>query len=462
MFKGKWRVLAVALVSFLALTVLPVSVSAASLSDVPDAYADEVEYLIDQGIVTGYTDNTFKPKNKVTRKEAATMIGKALDLNGTKRSTSFPDVSKSLYASGYIQSAYEKGVISGYPDNTYKPDNNMTRGEMAYLIVNAFSLNAESGINYSDVPNNTSLETVIDKLSTAGIAEGYGDGTYHPKEAISREHFAVLVARAMNPDFNVDSQSEVIAEKVVSTGVLNVRSGPGTDYNRVGKVYEGNVVKIYKYQGSWAKIAFDGSTAWVHTDYIMEKRDEDAPQLVAIDAGHGDHDGGASDNGLVEKDVNLAVARETRDYLKQFGLNVIMTRSDDTFLELNERVDYAVDRNADTFVSIHANASGSEYAEGVETYYSSAALSDRAYKSKKLAQFIQDRLVAAMNSNDRGVKEAPFRVIHATPLPSSLVELGFLTNDSDASKLGSSYYRDKAGKAIALGIRDYYTWKQSQ
>ena len=72
-----------------------------------------------------------------------------------------------------------------------------------------------------------------------------------------------------------------------------------------------------------------------------------------------------------------------------------------------------------------------------------------------MATFIQNRLYPALGTKDRGVKTADFRVIYKTPLPATLVELGFISNSSDASKLASDYYRNKAAEAIALGIQDY-------
>ena len=118
----------------------------------------------------------------------------------------------------------------------------------------------------------------------------------------------------------------------------------------------------------------------------------------------------------------------------------------------------AVNANADAFVSIHANSSTARDANGTETYYSTAAT--RAEDSKQLATFIQNRLYPALGTKNRGVKTADFHVIYKTPLPATLVELGFISNSSDASKLASDYYRNKAAEAIALGIQDYYNWKK--
>ena len=130
-----------------------------------------------------------------------------------------------------------------------------------------------------------------------------------------------------------------------------------------------------------------------------------------------------------------------------------MTRRDDTYPTLSERVNIAVNSNADAFVSIHGN-SASASAAGTETFYSTA--STRANDSKQLATFIQNRLYPALGTKNRGVKTGDFFVIYKNPLPSALVELGFITNSGDASKLSSDYYRNLAAEAIANGILDYY------
>ncbi|MCA0985199.1 N-acetylmuramoyl-L-alanine amidase [Halobacillus yeomjeoni] len=441
---------------------LPVqSVSANPLSDIPDRSSEEINYLIQRGVILGFPDGTLKPKDPVTRQEAATLVGRALELNGEKRSTNFPDVPKASYASGYIQSAYDEKIITGYPDGTYKPQNYITRGEMAFLISKAFSLTSTSGEKYSDIPTDGALTTAIDRVSTAGIANGYPDGTYKPGKSITREEFSLLIARGLNPKFKVDGTNtkpdQPMAEKYVSTSILNVRTGPGVSYEKVGKLSLGTKVTIYKEVGDWCQISYNGTRAYVHGAYLLDKLKE--KRVIAIDAGHGGYDGGASANSVLEKEVNLAVSKKVRDLLEKSGIEVIMTREDDTYISLDGRVKHAVDNGADTFVSIHSNAfPNNESVSGIETFYSSAALNDRAYKSYKLASFIHDRLVEAMEMKSRGVKDVPYRVIHATPLPSALVELGFLTNSSDASKLGSTYWQEKASKAIYLGVIDYYNW----
>ena len=97
----------------------------------------EIMYLSQGEIVLG-SNNYYYPNREVTRAEAAAMLGRALGLDGTKTTTSFSDICKSSFASGYIQSAVEKGIISGFPNGTYQPNKAVTRGQMALLISRAF------------------------------------------------------------------------------------------------------------------------------------------------------------------------------------------------------------------------------------------------------------------------------------------------------------------------------------
>ncbi|RJS53368.1 hypothetical protein C2H96_20345 [Bacillus subtilis] len=175
-------------------------------------------------------------------------------------------------------------------------------------------------------------------------------------------------------------------------------------------------------------------------------------KTVYIDAGHGGEDSGAVGNGLFEKDINLAVSEHVTDKLKEEGANPVASRSDDHFLTLEERVAKASANQADLFVSIHVN-SGVASASGTETYFQSDYEGEN---SRRLASDIQSQLVSSLQTRDRGVKESDFYVITYSQMPSVLAELGFITNSSDADKLGSEEYQQKAADAIVNGIDSYY------
>ncbi|MEC0611650.1 N-acetylmuramoyl-L-alanine amidase LytC, partial [Bacillus spizizenii] len=169
--------------------------------------------------------------------------------------------------------------------------------------------------------------------------------------------------------------------------------------------------------------------------------------------GHGDQDSGAIGNGLLEKEVNLDIAKRVNTKLNASGALPVMSRSNDTFYSLQERVSKAASAQADLFISIHANANDSSSPNGSETYYDSTY---QAANSKRLAEQIQPKLAANLGTRDRGVKTAGFYVIKYSKMPSVLVETAFITNASDASKLKQAVYKDKAAQAIHDGTVSYY------
>lgn len=176
-------------------------------------------------------------------------------------------------------------------------------------------------------------------------------------------------------------------------------------------------------------------------------------KTVVLDPGHGDHDAGASGNGLQEKNVVLDVGLRTRTKMIDAGAKIIMTRSDDTFLSLTKRNTIANNSGADSFISIHSNAAENPAAHGTEVYYNNTFAGP---ESKRLAEEIQKELVKRIGTHDRGEKTANFQVIKYTRIPSILVELGFITNKDDAAKLGSSTYRQKAADGIFYGTVNFY------
>ena len=434
-------------------------VSATTLNDIPAGSSSEISYLLDKGVIKGYPGNLFLPNQYVTRDEAATMIGRALGLDGTQRATIFPDVGKDSYASGYIQSAVEKNIIGGYSDGRFGPKDKITRGHMAFLLQRAFNLTEGSNITFIDVPKSSAEYTAIDQITTAGLSNGYADGSFKPALPVTREQFSLFVARGLNKDFRVSFLGQPIKEasvNVESWDVLNVRSGPSSDYAKVGSLKAGTKVSVYRYEGDWAYISSGSIIGYVNSYYLSTPT---KGHVIAIDPGHGGSDPGAIGiGGMLEKELNLSVGLKVESLLKNMGIEVVMTRRTDTYPTLTERVNIAVNGKADAFLSIHGNKFNAESANGTETYYSTASV--RSEDSKQLATFVQNRLYPALGTTNRGVKTANYTVIYSTPLPSALVELGFISNTSDASKLASDTYRNKAAEAIALGIQDYYNWKK--
>ncbi|WP_096202403.1 N-acetylmuramoyl-L-alanine amidase [Bacillus sp. FJAT-45350] len=174
---------------------------------------------------------------------------------------------------------------------------------------------------------------------------------------------------------------------------------------------------------------------------------------IMIDAGHGGSDPGAVANGLKEKEIILDLSKRVQKLLEAEGADVIMARTTDMFLTLAERVEIAKKEKVDSFISIHANAASNVMAHGTETYWDSTFAAGR---SETLAENIQNSLIDTLKTNDRGVKEGQFYVIKNTPMPSVLVELGFMTNEEEAKELASEEFRQNAAAALLDGIKKYY------
>lgn len=171
---------------------------------------------------------------------------------------------------------------------------------------------------------------------------------------------------------------------------------------------------------------------------------------VFIDPGHGGYDNGAVQNGVLEDEINLQVSKKIEAKLKSKGVQVKMSRYDDTYLSLTERTVMSNNWGSDVFVSIHQNSATNSSGNGIETYYHPTR-----QDGKELASEIQNDLIASTNASNRGVKSANYAVIRTSNMPSSLVECGFISNPTEANKLSSSSYQDKVAEGIVNGIMDY-------
>ncbi|MGG3737523.1 S-layer homology domain-containing protein [Aeribacillus pallidus] len=171
-------------------------------------FYQEINYLVDKNIISGFPDGTFRPNTTVTRAQAAIMIGRALGLDGKQRDTKFEDVKSDLKASGYIDSAVKRGIILGFPDNTFRPDDPVTRGQMAIFLARAFNLKEELNNSFSDVTPNMSSAVYIKRILANGITSGYPDGTFRPNVELTRADFSAFLARALEDKFKVDVPSD--------------------------------------------------------------------------------------------------------------------------------------------------------------------------------------------------------------------------------------------------------------
>jgi N-acetylmuramoyl-L-alanine amidase len=222
--------------------------------------------------------------------------------------------------------------------------------------------------------------------------------------------------------------------------------------------------------------------------------------VIVIDAGHGGKDPGAIGSVSREKDINLAIALRTGEYIKQYikDVTVIYTRKDDSTVDLRDRPKIANKANADLFISIHTNWADSKKVMGAETYimgtakdqanlevamkenevmlreddystkyegfdpkssesYIMFSLTQKVFQEQStgLASKVQTEFRERVNRNDRDVKQAGFWVLYTTKMPSILIETGFITNPAEEKYLNSKEGQDYIASSIYRACRDY-------
>jgi N-acetylmuramoyl-L-alanine amidase len=174
-----------------------------------------------------------------------------------------------------------------------------------------------------------------------------------------------------------------------------------------------------------------------------------AKYKIVIDAGHGGKDPGANGySGRFEKHFTLELARKVYDRMLQDPeLAPLMTRTDDSFVELEDRAKFANEAQADLFISIHGNTYESAIS-GTETYYYSS-------RGRAFGEVMHRHVTEATQLNDRGLRESPFKVLKLTKMPAVLLELGYLSTQSDEQKMLSAEFQDRVAAAIVAGAKEY-------
>lgn len=241
------------------------------------------------------------------------------------------------------------------------------------------------------------------------------------------------------------------------------------------------------------RVELNRRTIWLNSPVAVDKEmpsvdDADAERLLAplfdppvstgrivrvhIDAGHGGEDAGCvstTHTGMMEKDLVLDLSMRVADLLSSRGCEVTFTRTNDTFTTLSGRTALALTNAVDAFVSIHANFASSKSARGIEIYTlplagkpataSDASVSNVERKgnafdalSAVLGHEVQKRMPGALDDENRGLRHARYQVLRDASCPAILVEVGFLSNKSDALDLCSDWYKDRVATAIADGV----------
>ncbi len=359
-----------------------------------------------------------------------------------------------LYGTDYLEKKYDVGNIKKIRVSQFSPDKNYKEDDRIVRVV----IDMEEYSNWDDIQ----------------IAEEAGDLVLTPKKDVrnnlsyNKENNTISIKANDLTDFNIHYDRENFKLTIsgpsenldLPMGKMDVLSPLLIDYEVRDLGRETEVVCHFRRDINYQVTS--GYTTKnllvnISKNGVIEKKD----RLIVVDPGHGGNDPGTSSkSGIKEKDIALKISLKLRDKLERAGYGkVLMTRDTDKTLVLKDRPKFANDNYADLFVSIHGNSvSGNSSVKGIEVLYTPKA--DNYMKGDQqthLARLVQDELIKATGTSNRGIKKRPnLVVIRDTKMPSILVETGFLSNPTEASKLNSDSYQDLVAEAIFKGIEKYF------
>lgn len=175
-------------------------------------YYDILHEMRDQGIITGYNDGTFKPYVKISRQHAAVLIQRVKTLAPKVGLKAYKDIPKSHPYYKAIMQLQQTGLIKADSNGNFNPNKDLTRGEMALILANAFDLKATKNHPFKDVSQTSEEGKAIAALYEADITTGYDDTTFKPNESLSRAHYAVFLYRALNYEKTTSKPEEKPSE----------------------------------------------------------------------------------------------------------------------------------------------------------------------------------------------------------------------------------------------------------
>lgn len=397
-----------------------------------------------EGQVTGVASNdTLNVRSEANT--SSTIVTKIS--NGTKVQVIGQDSKTKWYKinyngkTGYVSNLYIK--ING-EWNSSSSSTTTTTGTRK--TTDNLNFRTGPGTNYSIIAS-IPKGTVIDYYSESN---GWAKVKYNGKDGYVSTAYLTT---------STSSSTTTTTKKITTTNV-NMRTGASTSYSIIKTIASNTVVEVISSSGNWDKVSVGGQTGYINNSYLKNydgtsnSGSSNLPSSkplyskvkVVVDAGHGGTDPGAVANGRNEKDINLSVSKKVNTKLKSLGFQTIMTRSTDTYLTLSSRYTIANSNNADLFVSIHAN-SGASSASGIETLY-------KNYKT--FADNIQNGMLDETGAKSRGLKyRSDLAVLNGTKMASALVEVGFVSNSAESSKIGSDSYQEKLATGIVKGIAKY-------
>ncbi len=388
---------------------------------------------------------------------------------------------------GWVHSDYIKSsTVSGNP----VPSNTSLTGTVTGTVVNVRS---DPGLQYNkktSLNKGTKVTIIGQKPPWVNVRLSNGVTGWMHSDYVKVDSITTPPSTGSNTSSKIE----------VTGNTVNLRQGPGINYRSQGLVKKGDQLLLLGQREGWYQVQTSRGVAYLagwlgraltpetanageintpptnpteeptsNSDkgpdgYEVKPESPELPKLfpnrVVLDPGHGGSDSGAVGySGSYEKDVNLALARKTADLLRSKGLEVLMTRDEDKYISLSDRVEFANSSRAAVFVSIHSNGSTKSETNGTEVYYyvdqEDPVVVAQAGERARLAQIIQDNLLRELGRKDGGVRQNNYIVVRYTQIPAILIETAYLSNPGEEVLLNDPSFQDRAARAIANGIFEY-------
>lgn len=384
-------------------------------------------------------------------------------------STSFPSIEQINLGEQYIKLESEgdwvkiklnnrEGWIANWrvKEVSKNPSEPSTAVHRTAIVKNS-SLNVRSG------PDTTySIAGELTQGDSMLIVEEKGDWFQIEGKQVKGWVAKWLVEEKSPPSPSKASSAGKAYIKILNPGT-NIRKGPDTTFDVAALAQAGETYPVLAKEGDWFKIRLTGEkvgyvAGWIVSAHgapnVSRKGIEEVlkGKTILLDPGHGGNDSGAigAHLGSFEKTVNLKVSRLLAAKLKAAGAQVDLTRDDDRKISLQERVNVAIDKQADVFVSIHHNTSENYRINGIITYFYSDG------EDRELAGLIQKELIKKTGLNDLKARYGDYFVLRENPQLAVLCELGFLTNYQEEILLNTSEFQEQAAEGIFQGILKFY------
>lgn len=262
--------------------------------------------------------------------------------------------------------------------------------------------------------------------------------------------FLILLFMLMN-------HSDQGSNRITASENAELRTGPNATYPVIYQVDKGETFTRVGKSGKWIEVETRDGTekGWIagwHTSLNIEadaskKENPLKNKVIVLDPGHGGNDQGASSNTSkksLEKNYTLKTAKELRRALEKAGATVKLTRSDDTYVSLDDRK-----QNGDVFISIHNDSLNSPYANGATVYWYHD-------NQETLAETLNTNIQKKALLSNRGTRQENFQVLRQTNKPAVLLELGYISNPTDEVMIRDQLHRQVVEEAVVDGLKQYF------